>query len=377
MAHAGLIVKATRLCNLRCDYCHDWRAGPNQSMSFPVLARMTASALTDPEHDSVSFMWHGGETTLLPSAFYEKAMLVQSRFRRRNQQISNGIQTNGTLLTDAWVQFLRRNEFNVGVSLDGPPEIHDRTRRTAGDKPTFATVLSGIRRLQAGGVPFSVLMVIDEHAYALGPDRIFDFFLEHDIRNFGVLAARPDNQPSAPPGTPTRHYIEPARWTAFLARLYDRWRQHGDERINIRELLAIDDRLAGQAPVVCTVAGSCIGRYYAIEPNGDVMHCDLFVGDPRYTLGNVLHDSFAAIRASERVHELRAQNQQQLSRLSGCPEFAVCNGWCPHERYVSQRHDAGYDPTCCGLRPLIEHIRGRREADAGLLRLIPVGAGRA
>src|SRR5581483_2761405 len=103
MGHVGLIVKATRLCNLRCSYCHDWRSGPDQTMSFPVLARMTAAALRDPEHQLIDFVWHGGETTLLPAGFYEKAMAVQARFRRPGQGIVNIIQTNGTLLTPKWV----------------------------------------------------------------------------------------------------------------------------------------------------------------------------------------------------------------------------------------------------------------------------------
>ena len=93
MGHLSLIVKATRLCNLRCTYCHDWRDGPDQTMSFFVMARMIASALKDQFHDTVEFIWHGGEPTVLPISFYEKALLVQSRFRRPGQMVMNLIQT--------------------------------------------------------------------------------------------------------------------------------------------------------------------------------------------------------------------------------------------------------------------------------------------
>lgn len=359
MSFASLIVKGTRLCNLRCSYCHDWRAGPDQTMSFPVMARLIAAALRDPEHEAVDFIWHGGETTLLPMSFYEKALLVQARFRRPGQAVNNLLQTNGTRLTPAWVRFLRANRFGVGISLDGPPAIHDRYRRYASGRPSFADVARGIRLLREADLPVSVLMVIDEGALALGPDHIFDFFLEHGITSFGLLAAKPTNQPDAPPGTPTEHYTDPATMTAFLARMYDRWLEHGDPRIKIRELDGLRQRIAGQRNVFCTLSGGCLGRYYLIEPNGDVAHCDLFLGDPRYTLGNVLRDDFATIRRSARMRELQAENERALDAMRNCPEFGVCNGWCPHERYISVRHNPNYRADCCGLRDLIHHVRVR------------------
>src|SRR5438105_7905485 len=136
MGAITLIIKGTRLCNLRCAYCHDWRAERDQVMPFPVLARLMAAALTDPQHAAVDFIWHGGETTLLPTTFYEKALLVQSRFRRPGQLVGNTIQTNGTRLTPEWLRFLRDNQFGVGVSVDGPPQLHDRYRRYASGRPS-------------------------------------------------------------------------------------------------------------------------------------------------------------------------------------------------------------------------------------------------
>lgn len=356
----GLIIKGTRWCNLRCTYCHDWAVGPNQRMSFPVLARTIAAALQDAEHDAVEFIWHGGETTLLPRSFYEKAMLVQARFRRPRQAIRNQIQTNGTRLTPEWARFFRANRFEVGISLDGPPEIHNQYRRYASGRTSFDDVVRGIRLLQEYQVPLAVLMVIDEGAYALGPDRVFDFFLELGVSSYGVLFARPTNQPEAAPGTPTEHYIDTARANRFLKRLYDRWLEHGDPRIHIRELAGLQDRLVTRRNnVVCTFAGGCLGRYYLVEPNGEVAHCDLFIGDPRYTLGNVMTDDFAAIRRSANLLELQTENERALQAMRSCPEFKVCNGWCPHERYLAVRHDPDYRADCRGLRELIEHIRAR------------------
>lgn len=358
----ALIIKATRLCNLRCSYCHDWRSGPNQTMSFEVLATMVAKALQDPVHRAVEFIWHGGETTILNPKFYEKALLVQAQFRQKEQFIQNSIQTNCTLITPAWAKFFREFKFHVSISLDGPPEIHDTYRVGRSGEPTFAKVLKGIETLREYDIPISVLMVIDEKALQTGPDRIFDFFLEHGITSYGLLAAKPLNLPDAPPNSPADHYVEPHRMTAFLMQLYDRWEKHGDSNIRIRELSAIEKRLRGGRADCCTLAGNCFGKYYLVEPNGDVAHCDLFLGDSRYTIGNLLRNDFSEFRQSSTLAGLRAENSEKLMQMQSCPEFAVCNGWCPHERYISGRHNQQHSTGCCGLHDLIQHVRKRLDA---------------
>jgi len=366
MGFVSLIVKATRLCNLRCSYCHDWRSGPDQTMTFPVMARMIATALRDPQHDAVQFIWHGGETTVLPIEFYERALLVQSRFRRPRQVIRNEIQTNGTRLTPEWVRFFRANGFGVGVSLDGPPHVHDRHRLYVSGRPSFDDVARGIRLLREHNVSFGVLMTVDAEALEFGPDRVFDFFLEQGVTNYGFNAAKPVNQPDAAPGTPAAHYTNPDRMTAFLKRIYDRWCEHGDPSIQIRELRAIRNRLReNNEAAVCTLAGGCFGLYYLVEPNGDLAHCDLFLGDQRYTFGNICSHDFQEIRRSDAMLARTAENQRELDAMRQCPEFHLCRGWCPHERYLSVRHNPSYRKDCCGLSDLIAHIRSRLPDEPG------------
>ncbi len=357
--HLGLIVKATRLCNLRCAYCHDWRTGPDQTMPFAVMARMVAAALHDPSHDTISFLWHGGEPLVLPINWYEKALYVQAHLRQPGQRVVNAIQTNGTLIDASWAGFFRAHGISVSLSLDGPPDLHDRHRVYASGRPSFRDVVRGMAVLREHGVPFSVLMVVGDAALALGADHVFDLFLELGVTRFGLIAATPTNQPDAPPGTPAAHYVTPARITPFLIRMYDRWREHGDPRIRIREIEAIRRRFGGEGAGLCTLAGGCLGRYYAVEPNGDVAHCDVFVGDPRYTLGNILRDRFSDLWARETMQELWAENEAALAAMRACPEFTTCNGACPHERYLAVRYDAMHRPECCGWRTLIEHVRAR------------------
>ena len=318
---------------------------------------MIASALNDPEHDIIDFLWHGGEPTILPISYYEKAMMVQSRFQRPGQIVMNSIQTNGTGITDSWAIFLRKNHFLVGISLDGPPEIHDNYRLYASGIPSSKDIYNSIRLLQEYKVPFSVLMVMDEGSLQVGPDRIFEFFLEMKIKRYGFLAATPINQPEAKPGTPTNHYVNPKRMNDFLIKFYDCWKAYGDPEIKVREFEAIFQRINNQKSLSCTLQGNCFGRYYIVEPNGDVAHCELFQGDSRYTVGNLLEDDFKSFRESDRMQQLTDHNQIELEGMKSCPEFSTCNGWCPHERYLAVRHDSSYNKTCCGLYDLISHIR--------------------
>jgi uncharacterized protein len=369
---ATLVVKATRLCNLRCSYCHDWRVGPDQTMSTPVLASMTRAALADMQHDAVHFVWHGGEATMLPLGFFRQALTAQAMHQRPGQVVRNTIQSNGTRITPAWARFLKANDFRVGVSLDGPPEVHDRERRYAGGGGSMADVISGMRVLRDHGVPFHVLMVVGDATLALGADSVFDFFVQHGIDRYGFNAVTPVNQPDAAPGTPTVDYVDPRRMTEFLIGIDDRWRAHGDPLIWIRELEAIRRRVRGDAPGYCKLAGGCLGRYYIVEPNGDTAHCDLFLGDPAYELGNVTRDGFAAMRASATMAALVARRGDELDAMRSCAEFTTCNGWCPHERYLAARHDPRTSAGCCGLANLIGHIRAR-ETGAVPTRPRPLG----
>ena len=197
-------------------------------MTVPVMARMIRAALTDPEHDAVHFIWHGGESTVLPLAFYRKALTVQAMYQRPGQIVQNTIQTNGTRITPSWARFLKANQFRVGISLDGPAEMHDRERRYVDGRGSFIDVVGAFAILRRQGVPFQVLMVVNEDTLSLGPDRAFEFFLDNGIDRYGFNAVTPVNQPDAVPGTPTADYVDPHRMSDFLIGVYDRWRRHGD-----------------------------------------------------------------------------------------------------------------------------------------------------
>ena len=357
LADLSLIVKATRQCTLRCAYCQDWRSSRKEVMSFGVLARMIASALADYEH--VRYIWHGGEPTLLPISFYEKALLVQARLRREGQKVSNTFQTNATKLTPEWARFFRDNKIQVGISIDGPAHLHNSHRSYRSGKGSYDDVIAGLNLLKEYEVQFSGLVVVDEGTLKFGAKKLLDFLVGQGIRSFGVLPAKPKNEPAAEAGTITEHYIEPARVNAFLMDLYDAWLDRGDQNVKIRELELLKAQIKGVSGRCCTLSGKCWGHYYAIEADGSVTACDVFSGDSRYTLGNIMNTSFAKMANSAGLLQLKKEHGEATRAMRGCPEFTVCKGWCPHERYVSIRHNKSHRDDCCGLRDLIAHIRDR------------------
>ncbi len=154
----------------------------------------------------------------------------------------------------------------------------------------------------------------------------------------------------------------------FLCRFFERWVAHGDATIQVREFGSLLRRLSGREASTCVLAGHCFGSYFLVEPDGETAHCDLFIGDPMYSFGNVVSHSFADFRLGPAMRTLRKHRRDEIDAMRACPNFTVCSGWCPHERYTALRHDPDFSRTCCGLSGLINHIRSRLPGRHGGLR---------
>ncbi|MEM9552956.1 MAG: radical SAM protein [Acidobacteriota bacterium] len=355
--YVGVIFKVTRWCNLRCTYCHDWRTGRDQAMSFGVLRTLFERLLEPAGHGNVDVIWHGGEPTILDRRAFLRILALQRHFQRPGQRIQNSIQTNATRIDDEWVGFLRRYRFSVSVSLDGPPEVHDRTRVDIAGRGSFDDVRRGLELLRDAGLLRGVLLVITPEILELGAERLLAFFLDEGIDAVDLLPARPNNGPGAP-----GLYIEPTRFARFLVEMHRARQARGGATPRIRMLDSALQALHGEMPGFCELLGNCIGSFFAVDPDGSVSHCDKYVGDPAYVLGNVLEHDFDSLRRSEAARRIRQDNERGLARQAGCEYFEICRGWCPHERYVqAQRGDIA---TCCGLRPLFDQLRAEDDGRA-------------
>ncbi len=356
----NLIMKTTRKCNLRCSYCHDWRSR-GRPMPFEVLANLTAKALQHPTQKVVNFIWHGGEPFLLGIDYFRKAISLQEHFLAPGKFVINAIQTNGTLLDADWCAFLKRNKFTVGVSIDGPEHLHNLNRSYANGRGSYQDIKQKLQLLRDHDVPFGILMVLNQNTRSLSAHEIFDFIVDDlGVNNFSFLPAVPDNLPGEATGeTTATDFFPMSEYSDFMKGIFDHWMERDDDRIQIREIDGLMRSALGANPQVCTLAGNCIGDNFHVESNGDVYHCDKYVGLPDYHLGNILTDDFAAIIGHRKTTGLIADEQKRLMRLRKCPNFAVCNGGCPHDRFIAKRYDGQFDGSCCGQSDLINHIKAR------------------
>lgn len=349
-----MIMKATRLCNLRCTYCNQWRDGPNQVMNFPVLARAIRDVLRAPGVQRVEFVWHGGEATLLPTAYYRKALWLQQQFRRAGQVVENVMQTNATRVSDEWLDFWTRYEFSVGVSLDGPPEIHDQRRLDKAGRPTAGRVRAGLERLQEAGIPHGVLLVVDEQIVEIGPRRLLDYLREISVTQVDLLNVLPRNTPR---GTSLAGmYLSWPGYIDYLREMFRLWWSDYADQLSIRELAGLLQQLTGGPAFSCVFAGDCFGGFLTIDPSGDVSACDKYVDDAEYVFGNLLATNLAALKGSEQLRRIRSTNAAEVDPMRQCRWFAICQGACPHDRYTSARWRPDAGVHCCGLSPLLEDM---------------------
>jgi uncharacterized protein len=348
------VMKATRLCNLRCTYCHSWKEGPNQIMSFRVLAKTIHDALKSSVLKRAEFVWHGGEVSLLPLSFFKKALWLQNAFRRDDQVIVNAIQTNGTRLTNDWINFFIAGQFNVGISLDGPAEIHDARRRTAHGDGTWRVVVSAISRLIANGVQCGVLVVVDRKIARFGAANLLELLLAIGVRGVALLNVIPDNT-----STPVNNdnYLPFSDYVKFLSQMFKAWWPKHCHRIAIRELDALTNNISNKEPTLCVFAGNCMGQFLTIEPTGEVSACDKYIGDTDYVFGNILESNLEdLVSHSANVHKARLTTRNYISRMSSCKFLQYCRGACPHDYRLNARYLGSNDGTCCGLSELIQEI---------------------
>lgn len=355
------VLKATRLCNLRCVYCRSWAEGPNQTMRFDVLARITHETLAMHGAHTVEFVWHGGEVTLLKPKFFKKMIWLQQRFRRPGQVVKNSVQSNATALTDEWLDFLAALKIGVGLSLDGPPEINDVRRIDKQGGGSTRSVLDGIRNLRARGIPYGVLMVVDEDVLRLGPERLLAFLAEEGIEQVDFLNALPEN--TFDDGTAHGSYLPFPDFVQFLCDTYDIWRASYQGRVKISAIEEFMDAIhRDRATTSCLWSGNCADRFITVEANGDIAPCDKYVGGPDSKMGNVLRTPlFEIIRDGKFIADAKMESAQAADAMRGCEWHSLCRGGCPHDRLLN-RHFGGGNPDqdCCGMAPFFARIRASK-----------------
>ncbi len=357
--------------NLGCHYCHYLNKAVlygccEPRMTEHILGRVIYEYIHAHNVDQVWFHWHGGEPLLLGLDFYRKAIELEQKYAD-GKIIHNTIQTNGILLNKDWAEFFSQNGFLVGISIDGPEEIHDQYRIDKGGAPNISKVLSGLSILRSGCVEFYTISTINHRSEGRG----LEVYLFLKSLGSHYMQFMPVVEHVAQPLCGTRpRIVEPsaqnaeiAPWSVdslafgqFLIDIFDYWVRHdvGHYFVNIFE--ATLSNWCGVTPGACAYTHTCGGNT-VVEHNGDLYPCDHFVY-PQYRLGNILTDNLPSMMASTTAVRFGKSKRDKLSaKCLSCDYLFACQGECPKHRFCyTDKGDIGVSALCDGSLMYFEHI---------------------
>ena len=361
------------VCNLDCKYCFylekeklypgksDWR------MPEDVLESFIRQYIEAQSGEVVTFAWQGGEPTLLGVDYFRKVVELQGKYLN-GKRIENAFQTNGILLDDRWGEFLAENKFLVGLSIDGPKELHDRYRVDKGGQPTFNRVMRGLAYLKKHGVEFNTLTVVQRHnsRYPLDVYRFlkeagsgfiqFIPIVERIAANTGpdglVLIA-----PRAPQAATVSEWsVEALQYGKFLCRIFDEWVRNDVGRVYVQFFDVALEMWYGLPASLCIFRETC-GDAMALEHNGDLYSCDHYVY-PENKLGNIMEHPLESLVASAQQAKFGRDKRETLPRYCReCDVRFACNGECPKHRFIrTPDGEEGLNYLCAGYKLFFHHI---------------------
>ena len=359
------------ICNLGCDYCYyldKQRLYPDTAaprMPDDLLEAYIVQHIAASPRPLINFQWHGGEATLLGLDYFRKIVALERAHQPAGRRITNGLQTNGTLLDEEWCRFLAAEGFFVGLSLDGPQALHDRHRVTKGQKPTHKTVMRAFRLLQQHRVRSDILCVV--HADNAGsPMAVYRFFKEIGAQHLQFLPfVEPLRDGS---GGVTPHSVPAEAYGAFLCAIFDEWVRQDVGRVTVQIFDEAARPACGLPHALCHFREEC-GDVPVVEHNGDFYSCDHFV-DPAHRLGNLRETRLVDLVDSAPQLDFGRAKRQALPRYCReCDVLALCNGGCPKDRFIwTPDGEPGLNYLCAGFKRFFTHSRPHLDRLAAVWR---------
>ncbi len=374
MPSLSLLIKpVSGACNLQCRYCfyHDeqeHRAVASCGvMSEGTLETVIRKALAYATR-TCAFGFQGGEPTLRGLDFFRRAVELQQRYNVHHARITNALQTNGLLIDEDWAAFLGENRFLVGLSLDGPKDLHDGNRVDAAGGGSYSRALRAAQLLKSRGVDVNVLTVVTGQVAAAIP-RIYRFF-----RRSGLLYQQyiPCLDPLGVPRGTADYSLTPEAYGAFLRTLFDLWYRDVTQGqfVYIRYFENLVGLLLGRPPESCALFGECTVQH-VVEADGSVYPCDFYCLDP-WRLGTVQGDDFAALRETAAARRFVETSRAGREACRTCPYGPLCRGGCRRDREPPLPEGPG-NYYCSAYRSFFQYALPRlRQVAAAVAR----GAGR-
>ena len=346
------------VCNLRCTYCYyleKFKLYPDTKtalMNENVLGNYIRQHIEASTEKVITFSWHGGEPLMAGIEFYRKAVEMQKSYKPEGSVIFNGIQTNGTLINQEWSRFFSEENFAIGISIDGPGELHNRLRKTSGKKGTLSQVLNGYELLKKHGITSEILCVVSA-VNVKYPLVVYDFFRQFGARYITFLPLVVRDRGSSSGVSPET--VSPDDFGSFLVTVFDEWIEKDIGRIKIQIFEEALRAAFNQDHTLCIFKKEC-GGVPVVERNGDFYACDHYV-DSEHLFGNILNESLSSLLDSEKQLSFgQAKSITLPDYCRKCEVLDMCNGECPKNRFISTPEgEPGLNYLCSGYKMFFRH----------------------
>lgn len=378
------------ICNIGCKYCfylEKEKLFPNNEnfkMADNILESYIKQYIESQNTQTITFTWQGGEPTLLGVNYFRKIVELQQTFSA-GKTISNCIQTNGTLLTDEFCIFLKENSFLVGLSIDGPPKLHNAYRVDKKGLPTYDKVIKGLNLLKKHQIEFNTITVVNK-VNSKKPIEVYEFlkkigstFIQfiplverlpnEEAKILGVDLAMPPKVDEDVKLPVTEWSVEPKQYGEFLSTIFDKWVKEDVGKVFVQLFdVALGNWSGLQPGGICVFSENC-GNAVALEHDGTVYSCDHYVY-PHYRLGNISTDSLGDMISSEKQISFGSDKSKTLPLYCrNCEVKFACHGECPKHRFIrTPDGEGGLNYLCSGYKKFFNHIRPQMNIMTEFLR---------
>lgn len=378
-------------CNLDCDYCYylskenllEYKKGCSPKLDDQKLEKFIKDYIQGQNAPQITFSWQGGEATMLGIPYFEKIVEFQKKYQPEGVTISNDLQTNGTLLNDKWCEFLKKNNFLVGLSIDGPELLHNTYRTNKAGRGTFKQVMKAVELLHKHQVNFATLTCVN-NLTSRNPLEVYRFLrdvVKSPQMQFIPIVEMKTFRETAPntwqiderlmqgdkrliPGHKDS-VVEPFcvsdhAWGNFLIEVFNEWICNDVGKVFVQYFEAMLEAWMGHRNPLCTLGEMC-GKGLAMEPNGDVYTCDHYVY-PEYKIGNIADTELQEMAFSPKQQQFGVAKSKSLPKqCRECDYKFACFGECPKNRFIRTKDgEHGLNYLCAGWNKFYRH------ADAGL-----------